>query len=186
MGQEIEAKMKVADHGVVRRRIKSLGGKRMGEELETNIFFDAPGASLRKAGKGLRIRVAKDERGKEHCTVTFKGPLKKSALKSRLEIEFSASDPEAARQLLEHLGYNTTLTFQKRRETWRLDGCMVELDTLPHLGKYVEIEGPGEKKVIAVRKRLELSGAELISTAYVSLLASYLKKKGIRGRVIKF
>jgi hypothetical protein len=37
-----------------------------------------------------------------------------------------------------------------------------------------------------VRKRLELSGAELISTAYVSLLATYVKEKGIRGRVITF
>jgi predicted adenylyl cyclase CyaB len=185
MGQEIEAKMKVDDHGAIRRRIKSHGGKRAAIELETNIFFDAPDSSLRKAGKGLRIRIAKNEKGQTRCTVTFKGPLKKTRLKTREEIEFTAGDPAAAEHLLENLGYKRTLAFQKRRETWKLAGCEVELDTLPHLGQFVEIEGPSYSKVIAVRKKLGLSDANLISTAYISLLAKYLADHKIREHLIR-
>ncbi len=169
----------------MRNLLKQLGAKPAGEKLETNIFFDAPDSSLRKAGKGLRIRVAESPTGEKNCTITFKGPLQKSELKSREEIEFTASDPDAAQQLLEHLGYAPTLTFQKRRESWRLDDCKIELDTMPHLGTYVEIEGPGEKAVMAVREKLNLSADPLISSAYVSLLAKYLEEHAIRETFVR-
>jgi adenylate cyclase, class 2 len=186
MPQEIEAKMKVADHDPIRQRLKQNGAQRQSLELETNIFFDSPGSELQKAGKGLRIRIAQNESGQNHCTVTYKGPLKHAVLKTREEIEFTASDPEAAKTLLERLGYAPTLTFQKKRETWKFANCSVELDTMPHLGTFIEIEGPTDKDVMEVRQKLALSDLPLISTAYVSLLAKYLEDHHIPDRSITF
>jgi adenylate cyclase class 2 len=185
MAKEIEAKMKVVDLDSVRRRLVELIAQREGLELETNIFFDAPDFSLRAAGKGLRIRVAVAAGGKQHCTMTFKGPLLAGELKTREEIEFGLDDARAAQQLLEGLGFVTTLTFEKRRETWRYGDCKVELDLLPYLGTFVEIEGPGEEQVMEARRRLGLSELPLISTAYVSMLATYLHEHQINERHVR-
>jgi adenylate cyclase class 2 len=186
MAIEIEAKMKVADLGPVRKKLAQSDARRISAELETNLFFDRRDGMLRKADKGLRIRRAKAKSGKERCTVTMKGPLMPGNLKSRDEIQFTVDDPKAARELFENLGFALKLSFQKRRETWKFRGCEVALDELPHLGRFVEIEGPSRKKIVSARKALGLSGHPLISTGYVSMLARHLDEHRIEARDIRF
>ncbi len=180
MGIEIEAKMKVDDLGMVRKRLIRLRAKRRGVAREINTFFDKRKGTLRKSGKGLRIRVATKSRGEMRCTVTMKGPLKKGSLKSREEIEFIVDDPKAAKQLLEHLGYQATLSFEKRRESWEFRRCKIELDELPYLGKFVEIEGESTKRIMAVRKAMGLGDLDLIKTGYISMLARYVEEHHIK------
>ena len=79
-----------------------------------------------------------------------------------------------------------TLTFQKRRESWRLGECSVELDEVPFLGMYVEIEGPDEHVVMEAREALGLAEQPIIKTAYISLLADYMRKHGMTDQVIAF
>ena len=43
--------------------------------------------------------------------------------------------------------------------SWKLGGCTVELDELPHLGTFVEIEGPSEAAILKVRDQLQLDRA---------------------------
>jgi len=186
MGTEIEAKMKVSDFAPLRSKLQSLGAKRLGMELETNNFFDAPDQHLQKEDRGLRIRVAVDEAGKSHCTVTMKGPLQKGPFKTREEIEFTASDPDAVRAIFENLGFGLTLSFQKRRESWSFGGCSVELDDLPFLGKYVEIEGKTEKEIADARNALGLADLSSISSGYIALLSRYLQEHQIPERHIRF
>lgn len=186
MATEIEAKMKVADLDSVRRKLEEMGARRRGADLETNCFFDTPDASLQKSGRGLRVRVAVDESGSRKTKITMKGALEQGQLKSRDETEFSVSDANAARQLLENLGYHPTLSFEKRRESWEFQNCEVDLDEVPYLGFYVEIEGPGEEPVLAAREALGLSSLPLISTGYISMLARYLEQNHIQQREIRF
>lgn len=186
MATEIEAKMKVDDLNAIRLRLKNAGAQPQGSALEENNFFDTPQNSLRAAGKGLRTRVAAKTDGSRKCTVTMKGPLQKSDLKSREETEFRVDDPDAARQLLENLGYQQTLSFQKRRESWTLQDCKIELDEMPYLGTFVEIEADSDQQVMSVRQALGLSNVPLISKSYVGMLAEYLQQHQIHDRVIHF
>ena len=186
MGTEIEAKVKVADLAALRGKLQSLLAIRSGSELEINSFFDAPDHRLRNQDRGLRIRVATDESGKSQCIVTMKGPLQKGRFKSREEIEYSASDPDAARAIFENLGFGLTLSFEKRRETWSLGDCSVELDELPYLGTFVEIEGKTEERVAAVKESLGLGGEPSISSGYIALLSRYLDDHRISERHIRF
>jgi adenylate cyclase class IV len=62
----------------------------------------------------------------------------------------------------------------------------VELDELPYLGNYVEIEGPSEKDVESVRRSLGLENLPLIKTGYISMLAGYLEEHKIKDRQIRF
>jgi adenylate cyclase, class 2 len=186
MATETEAKMKVPDLAPVREKLVSAGGKRLGSWLENNCFYDTPDIRLRRQDRGIRIRVAVDEFGKRKCTVTMKGPLQKGEFKTREEIEFTADDPDAVEKILENLGLGLTLSFEKKRESWSFAECEVELDELPYLGKFVEIEGKTEAKISNARSALGLADLPLISSGYISLLSRYLEEHGIKDRKITF
>jgi adenylate cyclase class 2 len=179
---EIEAKMKVPDFDAVRRRLKSAGAKPSGDRQETNVFFDTAKSSLRRADKGLRLRTHRDMKtGRCEFVVTFKGPRQPGKLKVRQEIEFNVSDPAPVTAAFVALGFEISISFQKRRRTWTLDKCEIALDELPFLGTFVEIEGPTAAAVMHVRKLLDLNKEPLISDSYASMMSHYLKIKRKEG-----
>src|SRR5581483_639011 len=183
MPTEIEAKMKVSDPEVIRRRLEQRGAKPAGERLETNVFFDTPDRRLLGAGQGLRLRTNHAvATGKDEYVITFKGPLRPGDLKSREEREVSVEDASDAAALLDALGYKQIVSFQKKRRSWKLEGCKIELDEVPYLGTYVEVEGPDSTCVMKVRESLGLSNEPMIKTGYVSMLVKYLEDHGIASR----
>lgn len=135
----------------------------------------------------MRLRTALPlPEGSAKHTITFKGPRQHGPLKSREEIELGVTHAKDAIALLEVLGYRRVLSFEKKRQSWKLADCMVELDELPHLGVYVEIEGPKDDSVMKVREQLKLSDKPIIKASYVALLMTYLQENGQSKRVIKF
>ncbi len=184
MPAEIEAKLKVEDFAPVRKRLRAIGAKRRGIHHEINEFFDDSEQSLRRGDQGLRLRI--DRIGKEtRSIVTFKGPLRRGKFKTREEIEFHVDDPHSARELLGRLGFHPTLSFEKRRESWEFGGCKIELDHVPHLGLFVEIEGGSAGKILALQRKLALDGLKPITTGYIAMLAKYLEDHGIANRRIR-
>ena len=187
MPVEIEAKMAVPDLGVIRERLRALGGQPAGRTLETNTFFDTEDRSLLAADEGLRLRRNLDaETGADEHVITYKGPRQHGLLKSRDEVEVTVANSEDAVQLFERLGYLRMLAFEKRRESWRLGGYKVELDELPYLGSYVEVEGPGDEAVLRVREQLGLSDRPIVKSSYVAMLMGYLQERGQMRKVVTF
>ena len=187
MAVEIEAKMKVESLATVRERLQSQGAIMAGEHLERNVFFDTEDRSLLAADEGLRLRMSQDTRtGKTVYFVTFKGPRQHGQLKSREETEVTVGNFEDAAALLECLGFTRVLSFEKRRQSWSLGGCKVELDDLPYLGSYVEVEGPKEETVLKVRDQLELSSRPLVRASYIAMLMTHLQERGDTAREIVF
>ena len=177
MPVEIEAKMAVESFDPVRTKLRETGATPAGSHFEVNTFFDSAERGLLSRGEGLRLRLNRDTAtGRETNVVTFKGPRRPGPLKSREEIEFEVAPGAAASELFERLGYRRTLSFEKRRETWELDGCKVELDEVPYLGRFVEVEGPDERTVLAVRERLGLSAHPMVKDGYITLLKAHLDK----------
>jgi adenylate cyclase class 2 len=184
---EIEAKMKVENLANVRERLQSVGAVMAGEHLERNVFFDTEDRSLLAADEGLRLRMSQDTRtGKTVYIITFKGPRQHGQLKSRDENEVTVGNFEDAAALLECLGFTRVLSFEKHRQSWTLGGCKVELDDLPYLGSYVEIEGPKEETVLKVREELELSARPLVRASYIAMLMTHLQERGEATRDIVF
>ena len=159
-------------HDPVRDALRTAGASRVGRVREFNRLFDRADGSLRAAGCGLRVRqVTLLEGDGPGSSVTFKGPVQKGAFKLREEIETPVGDPAAMEKLLIALGYKVHVAFEKLRETWRLGGCLVELDELPRLGEFVEIEGPDDASIQRVIEQLRLKDAVHIRENYVTLVA---------------
>ena len=180
MSLEIEAKLRVEAHEPVRSRLKELGADFLSKGLETNWIYDLPDGSLRARGCGLRLRsFVSDADDGPTATLTLKGPRQPGEFKSREELEVTVSSGDTASAMLEMLGYRVVLGYQKRRESWSLGSCRVELDEPPHLGLFVEIEGPEISTIRAVQDDLGLGQLPHAGDSYVGLLLSHCRKHGL-------
>jgi len=192
MGHEIEAKFPVADLASVRRRLRACRAVFLGTYVQADRFYDLPDHTYRKNGCGLRLRSLTILRSgakklDARPQITFKGPVKINAcVKIRREIQTRLDCGQTAHQLLLACGLKQVMCFEKRRSSYRLGDCLVELDEFPPLGWFVEIEGPNERAVEATRHRLKIE-AEHIPASYLHLLAEHnaagaKKKKKIPDR----
>jgi adenylate cyclase class 2 len=158
---EFEAKFFVNDLEHVRQRIRQLGGQISSErQLERNWGFDLPDRSLSISGVVLRLR---EDSG---AHLTYKRPLQ--SVEERYEIELDVDSAEAARELLENLGYQVVSLYEKYREVFLYGETHLMLDELP-FGEFVEIEGPSLKSVETHARKLGLRWARRVRRSYLDL-----------------
>ena len=186
MPLEIEAKLKVDSHDAVRAGILRAGGQFVSCVTEVNAILDTPDRRLLNAGCGLRVRTCEGEGEVPPATLTYKGPQQTHALKVRDELETPVGDAEATLAILSALGFAPVITFEKRRETWKLHGAKVELDKVPRLGCYVEIEAPDEPTIQRVRAAIGLAGQPSIRSSYIALLVEHASSRGLPADRITF
>jgi len=187
MPLEIEAKLQVDSHEAVRRSLGERGAVALGRVLETNRILDRADGKLRAAGAALRVRTTEPVNdGSGSTTLTFKGPIQQSGLKRRQEIEVQVSDARSILDLLGALGFVEVMVYCKCRESYRLERCRVELDEVPLLGDFVEIEGPDERSIAGVRDRLGLGDLAHIAESYIGLLVAHCERTGRNWRRIDF
>jgi len=184
---EIEAKLKVDSHAPVRERLEACSARFAYRVLEENHILDWADGSLRAAGCGLRVRRCRVLGGRPVSdTLTYKGPRQPGPYKKRLEINLAVESAEAACALLAALGCVQVMRFEKKREVWELDGCEVALDEVPHLGSYVEIEGPDNEAIGRLQERMGLGNCPHISRGYASLLGEFCRAEGLDVTAIAF
>ena len=96
--------------------------------------------------------------------ITWKGPGRfKRSVVERPEIEVEVSDFDQTVELFERLGYEPVERLRKHRETWRLHGVEVALDTLD-FGSFVEVEGAADvARDVAAKLGLDLNLSSSLS-----------------------
>jgi adenylate cyclase class 2 len=185
MANEIEAKFKVSKEqaGFLKSQLVKY---HQGSRHEVNEFYDKK-SKLKNADQVLRIRTFKETGGAavvgllaNKAVVTFKGKTIRSKLKVRPEIEYEAIDPNSVRKVFEALGYEKSFSFEKRRDSHLFRNCVVEIDEVPGLGFFIEIEGKTVTEIEIVRNKLGLDDLKCIKDGYPSLLAKFHKKKKIK------
>jgi adenylate cyclase class 2 len=134
---ETEVKFLIRDPEAVTRKLIGMGAICTQPEVhELNLRFDTPDGSMTSRYHVLRLR--KDTRAR----LTFKGQAYQlGGVSARKEIEVEVSDFDAAQALLEALGYEVSMIYEKQRETYHLEDIEVVIDHTP-LGNFVELEGP--------------------------------------------
>lgn len=156
---EREQKYRARNIEHLRRRLLSLGARPHASGFERNELFDFNGR-LDKEGRKLRLR----RHGRHVAMLTLKGPRLDGRQKARMEIETPVSY-EAAKRILELVGFRVKDTYSKIREEYRLDGCVVCLDHIPGAGWFVEIEGTA-RRISDIARRLGLRQADREDRSY--------------------
>ena len=175
MPMELEAKFRVSDFRQVRRALKAAGATYRGTASERDVFFDTPARDLFRNGRGLRLRQVKMLRStaggkKSGWLLTSKGPIKRgSRVKARREVQTAVADGLAIKDILAAAGLVEFVGLTKRRASYRLGNCLIELDEVPKLGRFVEIEGPTQRTIEAARKKLHLPD-EPITASYLRMI----------------
>ncbi len=186
--REIEIKLKVAgDYETMAQRVREAGATYIRDVRETNIFLDSPDGQLRALRAALRLRHQTDPAGNAlPSVVTWKGSRTGDQISSRPSIDIVATPPEMTEMLLLKLGYIKTMEFQKRRRSYEFRDCLVELDELPVFGFFLEIEGPGETAISAVRDALALMDLAVVDISYFSMVRQYLREHPELGNALHF
>jgi len=179
--RELEAKFYLADLGELEKNIKALGGKLIQPRTyERNLRFDTPEGSLTQSAQVLRLR----QDTANH--LTYKGPGEvRDGVSSRTEIEFTLGDFENAQKLLQALGYQISMIYEKYRIVYDLNGVLVTLDEMP-FGNFSEIEGPNGARIQAACHKLGLIWELRTLQSYALLFQTVKRNLGLEFRDLTF
>jgi adenylate cyclase class 2 len=174
MNTEIEAKLKVRSLVAVEKKLSQVGAVFLENQDQQDIYFDDKKNRLKNSDSCLRLRTQKTGNTKT-IFVTCKGPKQKDNFKKRREIDLQVDDFACARQIFSFLGFSQRLVVGKKRRLWKLDDCLVALDSVKGLGFFVEIEGPNDRGISRVQKKIGLAALKHIPKSYACLVEKNLK-----------
>ncbi len=149
MPKEIELDILDIDKAQAEARLRALGARKIAVHNFRRVVFMLP--SGRGSERWLRVRTD----GKR-CTLTFKSQRGKG-LGNTEELETEVSDFRTAVQILWRIVGNGVYEENVRHE-YRLEGMQVTMDKWPAIGWLMEIEGRSEKAVMALYRKLDISG----------------------------
>lgn len=140
---EVEVKYRLPDPDAVEARLRAWGAAVVADHAEADHYLNAPDRDFARTDEAFRLR-----RIGERNLLTYKGPRRDGASKTRTEIEVSCPSGEAAAEaflkLFRSLGYRPTAVVRKRRRIyeWARDGFIVHacLDDVDQVGRFVELE----------------------------------------------
>jgi adenylate cyclase, class 2 len=141
-----------------------------GEDFEENILYFNKKLKYEKAV--LRIRKVLDD-----TILTFKKRIENElAVKKQIEFETKVEDAEALKNIIENLGLQPALVYEKRRRKWKFRNTEVVLDELP-FGLFMEIEG-GKNDIAQVEMMLEADGFTVEHETYPQLTQKLGRRNG--------
>ena len=162
--EEVEVKLAAPDLDAVRAKLRGQEAKlRAARYEEINDLYDDPERKLSGNGRTVRLR-----RAAGRSILTYKGPARfQGGVKTREEREVEVSDAREAEGILAGLGLSRRFRYEKRREDWDLEGCVVALDETP-IGNFIEVEGdpPAIRRAFV---RLDLDFTEALLYSYSEL-----------------
>lgn len=145
MPSEIEATFIDVNKDGLREKLRSVGAELIQPEiLMKRVIFDlGPRRFARVRDEGDKI------------TMSYK-QLDELTLDGMKEICLNVSNYEDAIEFLKHIGLEAKADQETLRETWRLDGAEITIDTWPWLPTFSEIEGTSPENVASVAEKLGL------------------------------
>ncbi len=144
--------------------------------LEADQLFDLASGALRQSDQILRLRRTSSPEEGQRAMVTYKGCASREIYKSREEIEFDVSDPDAFTLVLERLGYHPGFRYEKYRTMFKAYGepGLVTIDETP-IGVYLELEGP-QAWIDSTAARLGFPVERFLTVSYAGLYREHLEQ----------
>jgi len=170
---ETEIKLEMPDVRTARQLLHAAGfAVSRRRVFESNVIFDTPTLTLRRAGTLLRLRQAGGL-----ITVTYKGKPSVGKHKSREELELSVENLSTMDTIFERLGYRPVFRYEKYRTEYRLErgAGMATLDETP-VGTYLELEG-SPAWIDRLARRMGFGERDYITASYARLYLEWCRKK---------
>jgi adenylate cyclase class 2 len=184
MGLEIECKIYLPSLTKIQAILEGAGAEISHPRVyEHNIRYESPANDLTARHMVLRLRQDHDVR------LTFKAPAEQLSAGNitRLELETTVGDFATMDSILQHLGYQHSMVYEKYRTTYRLPDMPeieIVLDEMPY-GLFLEVEGTPEGIEIALQK-LSLANEPRILKGYVDLFELIRVKYQLTFRDLTF
>jgi adenylate cyclase class 2 len=181
---EVEAKYRAADWDRVRAKLAEWGAAADEVREDADHYFNAPDRDFARTDEAVRLRRIGAVNG-----ITYKGPKRDTATKTRTEVELPLADgaevAATAVRLLTSLGYKPVAVVVKARQVYHLTrgGFDLEvcLDDVGAVGRFVELEIQaredqfGAAKAVLLQTAAELGLTEQERLSYLQLLLSQKK-----------
>jgi predicted adenylyl cyclase CyaB len=175
---EVEIKIKADDPAAIKEKILALGGKKVGEGVQHDIYYD-DGKGFFQAGNTLRIRT-----GTGGPLLTNKQyPVDDNAhVLSRPEFQTHLEDPEQMHEILKNIGFKPYAKKDKKYENYEFGGVVIEFHNLPFLKDFIEIEA-AEEKLREILPKIGLSVEMGLNKGYNKLFKEYKEQNGLPEEV---
>jgi len=177
---EVEVKLHTPDLASVQGALEAAGASLLKPRVyERNVRYDSAGGML--SAQGVVLRLRQDDAAR----LTFKADERVvDGISSRFEAEVEVSDFALMDVILQRLGYEVALVYEKYRTTYALDGAEVVLDELP-FGNFTEIEGDAAT-IKRLMDELGLAGARRMGESYVNIFLRLKRQLGLSARDCTF
>jgi len=173
---ETEIKLAVPDVRAARKLLRDAGFTVSHRRVfESNVIFDTPRLTLRRASKLLRLRQAGSL-----TTVTYKGLPAVAKHKTREELELEVTDASMMGAIFERLGFRPAFRYEKYRTEYRQSRGvgMATLDETP-VGNYLELEG-APAWIDRMARRMGFTEQEYITASYARLYLDSCRKNRVK------
>ena len=178
--QEVEIKLYTPDLDSVRRALEAAGALLKSPRVfERNLRYENAAGAL--TARGIVLRLRQDEKAK----LTYKsGTSSQDGIFRRFEAEVVVSDFHTMDVILQRLGYQVALIYEKYRTTWALGDAEIVLDELPY-GNFTEIEADPET-IERVASELGLDEYRRMTGSYTDIFAELKLRLGLTMRDLSF
>jgi len=165
---EQEVKFYLNDLKALEQKLMAMGADlKQPRTFEINLRFDTPDQRLSASFQVLRLR--QDTRAR----LTHKsGGYTNREVSAREELEVEVSDLDTTRKILESLGFEVVVMYEKFRTAYEIKDVEVSLDEMP-FGTFCEIEGPDTKSIRHCAESLGLNWETRSKLSYLAIFSEY-------------
>lgn len=170
---EIELKILDVNQNYLTSRLQSLNAELVFPKTRFFIFeYDFPDLRLKKSGALCRVRSEGDK-----VVWCYKGRKDKDAeklgFKKQHERQENVSSLENTCRMLEDLGMSCVAICEKDRISYRFGGVTVDIDQLPRIPMYAEVEAVSESIVERAVKQLGYKMSQTTTKSWKEVLKYY-------------
>lgn len=171
MNNEIEAQFLDIDKDRIRARLKDIGAELEKPEIlmKRVVFYTGEHSFARVRDEGDKI------------VMTYKNVSDDNSILGTKEVNIDVNDYDDAILFLKGCGLKIKARQETKREIWKLGDVEICIDTWPWIPTFIEIEGPTEKSVWDIAKKL---GFEKTQAKFGSVDTTYQHYYGVDTDVV--
>ncbi len=168
---EIEIKASIANREEIKRKLEQKGAQFKTKKYQHDILLDPPTADFSKTDQVLRIRNTNG-----NWKLDYKSPRMDNETRARKEFSLTIEDGKQLKEIFAFMNFKIVGEIEKTRETYTLQHITIDLDSVTHLGDFIELEILGEEQNLEKHKKEifqlleELEIKEIIQKDYLELL----------------